>query len=480
MYSQETAGQVWPLAQKFDSADQIVMPISGTPLSALVKTLPVDIIGSSNFSDAAPIIMSPSSENGGDVYGVTMDEITAAVSEAVRGHLLVAKTVVAPFVQTLVERTQEQLANRSISEITGMNIVVSDLPSPMTEPGLGDVIAAGTGVAFEETPASMNLPAMTDEQIREIMSTGSASVEAAVDAWLSSKGAGFLQKVWTSFFQPNSNPASLGNAPGVTFNSLVGQTSDGVDYALVCYLVAKKIWNAPPEGTEMPMDVYEQRMSTYRDQALGAMARHMESYNSQAKNGVIILSAVDRSRIVVNGAAYRAFLASGGTNEAIFGAVINNTSMVGVATADSLMSKIEESTAAWGRFMAITRTTEANSLHERIRTTLVYNFTTLLSDDADPALDGVDKSQIRQAFVDESIKLSTDQLQNLYAAALHLTCVSRFAHTEAERILSGIARVAAANPGIDPREAAAVSTIEYIAYWVGSQMEAVSINSFAA
>jgi hypothetical protein len=77
--------------------------------------------------------------------------------------------------------------------------------------------------------------------------------------------------------------------------------------------------------------------------------------------------------------------------------------------------------------------------------------------------------------MEELSEVSEIDMKDLWSVSLKLVCRSRFDHTQAERILSGIEEVKRDNPSIDVREAAAVSMIKYVAYWVSSQLKLIPV-----
>jgi len=80
------------------------------------------------------------------------------------------------------------------------------------------------------------------------------------------------------------------------------------------------------------------------------------------------------------------------------------------------------------------------------------------------------KDKIALRIKSELECLGNGALDNVYETSLRLIAKCRFFYTSAYQILDEMSEVAKSNPDIDPREAALLSAITYLAYYYDAQI----------
>ena len=480
MLTQDAMQASLALTEMLDANSMGLVPLPNTPLYALVEATRTD----RNFNIAQEDgSVEPDVDSieyianckdpvlGICQHDVVKDQITEVGSAAVRAHILQAKTIVAPAVQALVEKTISDINELGdINSLLGMEVVMFEPPKPLLSNGLAVAV-----IKFDETPydppmLKMNLPTIPAEQIIQIMQSGSGSMDADIAEWAAAKGHTFFDMLWAEVFQ--QNPVSLNDTRARTFNQYTEHPDFAADYALAIFLIARKLSTEPLPDTAMSKNAHYNLMIEFRNQAGARLCRSINDIDRINKNKMLVRSSTS-NKVVVNGQIYRDWIAAGGDNETLFGLTVSPSTMSSVA---AINEKAPELKSKWQQFSIITQTAENNRRFDRIKSLLSRNFENQLRDATDaeeltPAMRG----QILELFHNLLNTICVDDTKDMWKLCLKLVCRSRFVRTEAERILAGIERIKKNNPEATVAEAAAASVIDYIAYWLGSQMKVVAI-----
>lgn len=475
MLSREALNAALPLTEALDSANLFVTAAEGTPLAALVAATRSDdnYVLENGRGDFTPDIESiefiantKDPVLGFSKHDQTLDEIAAELIKAVQGHIALAKTAVAPAVQELVEKTAETLAAMQPSSLLGMEVVVWNPPAPFTNASFESSVRRFEEQPFFEPALALNLPDQSLEQLRELIQTGTAGLDADVRDWLATKGNDFLMQVWEELFQQKQ--AELNDTRVRRFNEYFISKETGGDYALAVYLLARKLVEDPLPGTEMPLARYEELIVEFRNQAGLHLCRQLDDLDAMQRNKMLVRQ-IKGTVTVVNGPVYREWIEAGGQNEVLFGNVVDATP---VFTLEQIAAKAAGLLAIWNKHCALTTAVEKNRRFLRTKQILEKHFREQLfaATEDDPAVTG-NREMVLKLFRDQLEQVGEAELDDLYHLCLRLVCRSRFVQTDAERILSGIERAQKDNPELDVREAAAISVIDYIAYWVAAQLK---------
>jgi hypothetical protein len=472
MLSQEALKSALPLASVLDEAGVFLTPIPATPLEALVQTTRSD----EKFVINNGADMTPDLENieyianakdpvlGFAPHDAALDDIVEVATRAVQGHILFAKSVVSPVVAELAETTAATIEQLQGSSLIGMEVEVWTAPAPLTNSSLESSVRKFGEVSPDSPVLNMRLPDVSMEELMKIMGTGGAGLDGDVQTWASTKGDAFFMNLWGDIFQQRQ--AALNDRISKTFRDYLEDRECGVDYALAIFLIARRLFEQPLEGTEMDLRQHENGMVDFRNQAANRLCRAIDQLDNDKKRGMLVRAVVGR-KTIVNGDVYRDWIENGGENEVLFGNLLGDT--IGYTVAQ-ISDRAQALKSLWSRHVALTQTVESNKKFSRTKEVLAKQFACQLVA-ATNEVDGVnlDKNAIQRSFNDMLDQVREDELGDLYGLCLRLVCRSRFSHTDAERILSGIERIKKENPSIEVREAAAVSVIEYIAYWLCSQ-----------
>lgn len=471
MLTREAVASAYALTEKLDSAGLTLRPVENTPLFALVQASrqPGELLIDTspgynpNFEDIDYMANTPVEALGVSVHDMTMDEIAPVVIDAVRGHMVFARTVVAPAVEALAEAVRQSIADQSASSLLGMEVIIDEMPALVTNPLLLTAVGHFSETPFDLPSLGMRLPNQTAAEIREIMSAGTGRLDKDIDEWLAIKGDGWLLNLWRRAFTGEGDASDGGDS----FAALLKDSREGLDNAMAIFLIARKLYDAAPlEGTQMSLKAYENLMVEFRNQAGRHLAVAIEIYQTDVKNGVLVKSNTERT-ITVHSEVYREWIAAGGTNEVLYGNLLVKPVLGSVASINERAGKLLE---AWNSHAGMVASAEANRRFERTKQFLAVHFQKQIQEDTDETNVGNAESAY-QRFLDLLDGIREKEMECLYSLCLRLICEARFPMTAAFEILDNVETAKRNNPGLDIREAAMIGNAKYIARWVATQFK---------
>lgn len=468
-----------PLTSILDSNNLQMVAIPNSPLDLLVSATRSDssfyksINGNEVEIDTSGIVYIANAKDpvlNVSKHDVVMDDLVETISTAVKGHILFAKTVVAPAIEELATATITSLSERTPSSLLGMEVIVWTPPAPLLVPSFEDVVRK-----FEETPydnpaLKVKLPNVTFNELLDLMLSGSSNLDSAIKEWVAVKGETFFNGIWENIFQ--INPSEEINSAQKTFHDYVFDPVNGTDTALAIFLLSRKLADKVLPETEMNINAYNASMIEFRNQSGAKLSLAFDELNKIDKIQQLVKSTT-KNTTVVNESVYRKWIEAGGENEVLFGNLLELPSAITVPEINDRADKLK---ASWNRHAALIATVERNRLFARTKEILSYQFQKQMREvpDGEEATIG-NRETVVKMFNEQLDRVREDELNDIWTVCLKLVCRSRFCRTEAERILLGIERIKKENPTINIREAAAVSVIEYISYWLSTQMQVRAI-----
>lgn len=477
MLNQNTLMSAVALADRLEGQRQAVYPVSGSPLAALVTATRSDPAlleaagGNTDvFVSKVATMANKVQESFGGVshHNATMDEVASLAVTAVSNHLKFAKTVVVPVVNDLYTRVKASLADFNASALLGMEVDVMCEPAPMENQQFQASIRKFENVHIEDLPLTLNLPDQTDDELRELVSTGSSQIDGAVAEWLS-KDESILRYIWTHAFQQKPVEQPKG------FLSLITDRQYGVSNALAIYLFARKLTDAKPlPGTQMNLSMYKQQIVDFRNQAAGQLSRALDKIERSIKNGIMVRDVIGGTKTVVYDPLYRKFLENGGSNEMLFANALRGSSFL--VSLNDLTNEKQALADKWALHAGLVKTAEANKRFNKTKDFIELHFNSQLQEIA-ASEEGVDNNlaAVRRLFEGVLAGIRSSEIDDLWTLCLKVVCRARFWKTDAEQILLGMEQAKRENPGLSVREAATISAINYVADWVAGQMRVTSL-----
>lgn len=477
MLTNDAIKEAISVAQEFDRRELILTPTSGTPLAALCEASTLcdaQDVGQTAY-EPDPLFIEQQSAgwtNGAQsAHDALLSDMVVDIAGHVQNHLQFAKTVVRPVIQELVTEVEERIKALPLSLEYALDIVVLDPPEPMISPAFEEMVAEFKEVAYVPVTDYMSLPLLSGAEVLSHMATGAAETDEAVAIWAAKKGDAFFQHVWECVF--TASPTAE------RFDNLIQDRRTGTDAALTVFLLCKRMYDNPIEGVVMTLPDFNGKIAQLRNQAALRLSHAYEEYARDSKMNLLIKN-YSNQEVVVNGNVYRKWLEEGGNNAVIFGSMLTDRPAKFVMDLDG---KRAELLALWERHNQMLTVGERNRRFVRYKDILRGSLHNLVAGEGLQRCFGhlaqgdipvtTNQAEYQQflANVDQFVdSLREVDFKNLWELSLQAVCQCMFFYTDADRILGGIERACTDNEGIEIREAALLSLIDYVVDYVCNQM----------
>lgn len=475
-----------PLATLAANKGLVISPVEGTPISELVKIsndllmLQCGTVMSDTATDQDQIsshanyfseITVSDTETSHDTM---MDAFIHDISKSVSNHISYAKNIVKPIIVEYVEDVQKSLG-QEINPVSQFKISMVELPKPMQNAGFETSINKYAEKPFLVPSTSLYLGEIAPQGILDLMLTGSKEYDEGVKEWFVNKGDLFFMDIWNNLFRDFkiSKPSTA-----FTFDSCLNSISkELVDYALAIHLLSRKLYDEVPENTGLDLPKYREIVAQYREASAIKLNLEYIKYEAVLKNKTLVASIdTDGKGLSVHGAVYREWLKSGGCNETLLGMLVGRDTFYNQSLIDEAKDRFIKD---WNTYALFTKTANKNNQFNRIKDILTISFAKILENMSSTERETVATmpaftQTMESKFKEELLKLKTSDTEDIFNTCTILVCRARFYYTDAEKILSGINLAVKANPSIDIREAALLSSIEYVIDYISDQMQVTS------
>lgn len=479
MLTLQAAESTYPTTKALDEKGIALVAKPGSLLASLVATTYINFDPAQQGGEyhvdlgaMCSLTDEPSSVTGYSEHTARMEETADFLAEKLQKHLFYARTVVAPFVDAYAGRLAQAMEMIGGNPDNGVEVVIHSQPGPLSEPSLISSIHLNKDAVFTREQLLSGMPELDDNQIRALMMTGAASVDAAIAEYFAKKEEGWLAARWKSIFCVSMHDP----VPGSGLDAFI-TGRENVDTALMVFLVTRRIWNAPLDGVNMTSAAYEDAMVRYRTQSGLRLCHELERLDRDSQAGILIIGTENvvggSSRVIVNASVYRDFLKKGGTNEVLLGNLLQPHRDV---RADALLEKKDVLEATWARHYAYNKAFYDQKRLLKMREAVVCEWEYLAQQYSAEDFPIHERASSRAMVLKLSHMLVPKDFDDLNGLALRLTCESRFYKTDAFEILAGMQRARENNPGLDAAEAANISVTEYVCRWIGKAMEPVAAS----
>lgn len=478
MLSHTASESAYQLAAELDGKGIAVVAKPGSLLSKLVAMTAIDYnpqITEGGFhidlGRMSALTDAPSATMGFSEHSARMEETADFLAKQMQDYLLHARTIAAPWIDELAKRLGGQLELIEGAPDAGVNIKVSKTNNILTDTALYETISRSKEVVYESLKHTTKLPEMSDAMVRSSMATGSPLLDASVLEYFSAYPEGWLASNFSNVFRYGCSDISAESGLDVYLSG-----RHNVPVALMAFLVARRLWNAPPDGTDMPLESYEAIMTDIRNQAALRLCQEVDRMVRDGKNGILVTgtrSVMGTVEVEVNQEQYNEYIKNGGSVDALLGNQLQSHPKV--LTKDILADKaIYE--AAWQRHYSLNKSYYDQRRLLRMREAVLIEWDQLTKESTHEEFSLADRHVARALVRRMAECLRLCDFDNISELAMNLACKTRFRDTAAYDILSGMARAKKNNPGINSREAATISVLEYLYGWVGDNMTVVSAN----
>lgn len=476
MIPQSNAKSAISVAQEFDRRGLIMAAVPGTPLDKLVNlsnALPLSQAASTEYLPDAGIIEAASAgflDGAPSEHTLELDALGTQIASAVTQHLNFAKNVVRPVVEELVNEVQADINALTIHPEYSLDVVTIDLPEPMISSSFEEMVEEFSDVSYMPINGYMSLPSMNPIEIMEHMVTGVSDIDESITTWATRRGDSFIQSVWDTVFTHEPTQAR--------FEILVSNQDTGIDASIAVFLLCKRLYDNPPEGTPISLVKYNEQIAELRNQAALRIHHGYEDYARSNSLGLVIRK-VTKNELFVNGEVYRKWIEQGGKNAVLFGSVLSDRPAKYVA---DLNAKASEFVQTWEQHNHMLSVTVRNKRFVCYKTILLERTEQVISNNLKECFGPVannrplttELEEVKQgveclkAYIDT---LTEQDFNNLWTVCTKAACRAGFFYTSAECILFGIEKACKENPNIEIREAALLSLVEYVTDYVCDQIQ---------
>lgn len=469
MITQNSQSAAAPIVDILTTGGLVARPLSGTPLEVLVACKePLDVVLNANGDGATTDRCQCDTEE----HAKTIEYLTGLAAKQVQNTLYTAKNVVVPVIQELVD-TYEKYVGATIQGATD-NMVIKPVyyHDIWSNPVILSMVDKYDGVPLSKVQLTVKFPSKSAEELRMLVKTGVDSFDKVLDDYLDSTSAQYGTDVLLDTYQ---TLFSFENMKGISvLDDAINPFNGNRNFALIGLLLSSKLMVNVPEGMDTALSQYQAYVSSILEQTGRAVCRVIQITETDIKNKSLIISYPSvpfgnpyiESVIEVNGKVYKSWLADGGSPEILFGSYATTKER----QYSMLLDNSEHFISSWER--------EKRLIENKLRIELKTIKSTSLRKAFFEVINGLAEDQKRISNIDmitmadRIIDNMTDgSYGHIYKYARRLICRSAFADTDIESFLSMIDDAAAANPGIEEREAALLACIEYVSGWVASQVK---------
>lgn len=478
MLSQSAVESAYTAAEDLDSKNIAVVAKPGSLLASLVASTYIEydprVTEGGFYIDIGKMAAMTDRANpatGFSEHSARMEETADFLKDRLLDYLNHARTVAAPYVDEFAKRLSAQMSLIDASPESGVNVTVRAGANVLYEPALFDAFRKFSDEPYETLRMTMRLPEANDAEVLAYMSTGSATVDAGVLEYFGKKPEGYLAATFCNIFRHGADPL----AP-VAENGIDAYISkrDNIANALLGFLVARRLWNAPPQGTEMAADEYSTAMAQIRAQCALRLCQEVERIERDGRSGILVCG-VSRdganTTVEVNKDQYDQYLRDGGTADALMGNQLQAHPYI--LTKDILANK-DTLESAWKRHYSLNQSYYDARRILRMREAVLYEWDQLAKECSHEEFPLSDRFVAGTLIKRMAEEITANCLDDLGTLSMRLVCRARFPRTADEAILSGIDRAKKKNPGITTRDAADISILEYLYSYVGNSMSVVS------
>jgi hypothetical protein len=461
MINKSTFEQTIPLAQLLAEKGKNLNTLQGSPLDNVLKTCSTyglhvegqsfDTLSLGEVNDYLTTQCNHKLEGGYNEHNAAVSEVVDLAGKAVAQSLNFARNVVLPDIKSILEKVEQVVVGIRSNKSEPFVIVQKTPAKIFSNPLLHELVERFSNVAAGSVERREMAP-LLGADVRGFISTGASQFDGEVEEILNeNEGMGYavVQNVLEGRIELNNV------AP---------------EFAVGVHLLCKALHDNPYDGVKMPLMEYNQRLARLIEQSGRIVYQEIERNLRRKKLGLLyvggsMLIEEGKSAIVVNTDVYLDMLEKGLTPEALIG-----NEFLGRRYNDSqLIEKVDELTALYNREMRfremqaqMENTNMAREAVERIFALEIVN-----REEGDLP---VDRASLQKRLNARIGLLGESDLKSLTTLVRDLVCHVFYAHTDARRILCTIDAMGEKYPDIDPREAALLATVDYVAYWVSKQI----------
>ena len=400
------------------------------------------------------------------------------IAPFITAHISLARNTVAPLVTELAGKLEKYLqVARPVDPVSMFEIDKRSIPELLLDESfLAGGLEAYEGIDANWQPFNIELDLPADEAFYEsLVSQGNDRLNGLVQDWLSSKGKDFVKAVYACNFANQHYESPEGGVKYYNYSEpgMGDNPYDVLDLSLCMYLIGTRLFSDVQPAKGVSLGQYKSSLRAVIDYAGAQTIKSLKVIRRQIAGNVLVSEAVlSRKRVVVNNTLYQAWLQAGGKPEILLGMLVSGQVQYSVAGIDAARESLLRQ---WETFVTLSQVNIRAELLKRFRiyaeTETMAGLAELTDIEKDFSLNCKNLRDKVSVLVQAEIEhLNHRIMDDVYHTALHLVAKARFYYTSSYSILSQMVEVAKINPDIDPREAALLSAISYIADYTEPQI----------
>lgn len=485
MIQKESVHSAIALAELYAEKHLVVAAKPSTLMSELVSRTNYDVLADSEDDKDYSVfannieIMSTGDINTPSLHDQYIDQAIEGISNAVKAHISFAKNIVKPIVIDVAEGTTAYLREfRYPQAADKFCVCVVDVPELLEDEDFVSTLEIYKNKSPIKPDVMPSLGEKTQEELLGLLLTGDKEADEALTIWYTRLGTGFFSNVWENLFRDNQPNRAINTL--VTYDDILGyDIFERADYALAVYMMARKLFDElDPSATNVNLVGYQNIIAQTRDFAGCVLYNVIERARSFESTKIMVINTDARNQSVkVYGKVYRPWLQNGGCSEAMLGLIVSGRSLTTMYSVDELKQQLLDT---WKTHSAFFMAAENNKRFDYFKDALKIKFNEVMNDLSDIEKEYIEQRpnylQDVQTQLDAELdKLTPQDADDVYMAALKVVCRSRFGYTQAESILGDIVEASLLNKDVDVREAALIATANYVVDFIVDQLTLVKV-----
>lgn len=491
MITEQSVLAAWPLAEELANKGKCVRVREGTLLASLLGHIPFDFdkyemppgFGSkeepADYKQYAPQFYATTiydtTRGTPDVasnHDSAMDAVSKQIAEAVMRMVHFARNVVKPvaddFSTYLIAGIEGYKPKNGMDRF---NIRMLDLPEPLMDGVIQDEImefGKGNGRVPNKLPAFKN---KSIEEIINILMTGDKSLDQLIFRWKTKLGEAKLSSLWNGYF-------TTGGSSEDRYSGIYPSCYDEADAGLFIFLTARKLIEAVDKDIEgMSLFSYKTQLAQVRDYGAKLVSNAIRQHLGFKKQGVLVVYMDAKSyEIGVVGDIYREWTKGSGRPEILMGLLVSDKSFRQVDVINTNSDMLKD---ALNANCQLYNNGEELRYIQAVKDLIRIGYSRILKDFSEeekPQLQRIQdfhgKAIARMDHIVDEITLrDLKETGSIEDIALRVVCIGRFFYfTGAYNIITRTKQNLNTTSSFQPKEAALLSTIEYICDYVADML----------
>jgi hypothetical protein len=343
----------------------------------------------------------------------------------------------------------------------------------------------------------MLAPQDVDALAEKILNQGSDRLNKLVQDWLKTAPYRLIQRMllsnfitfqdtsveWTKDVQGRDTNQPETALMYYSFSTYKANSENGYNQlhlTIGYYLIADWLYNNPQPMSSSQKEVEYREMMDQARIVSGTLINRLVRRVELAQEGNVLVTEYNPQQkyVYVNGAMYDSWLKTpNACPEVLLGFLVGNRQLFDV---NVISENIDVGCRMWELFTGIQR--QENEVRLKglfasfVRSYMYNDLVNNLKETKDNIAPESARELIMKKVDEEIAHFAHRILDDLDHLALHLVAKAKYYYTAAYTILSEMQEVARKNPDIDPREAATLSLVNYMAEYLEFQLEAAQVK----